>query len=35
MEDIKWIEQCIEQAEKEGNEELVNYYYDMLNEMTE
>lgn len=35
MEEIKWIQECIKQAEKENNVELVNYYYDMLDRITE
>lgn len=31
--DFEWINKCIVEAEKNNDEEMVNYFYDMLDEM--
>ena len=35
MEDIKWIEQCIQEAEEKGDNEMLEYFYNMLDSYTE
>lgn len=35
MEDIEWINRCIEEAKKNNDEEMLEYFCNMLDEMTE
>ena len=35
MNDIEWINKCIEDAEKNDDSEMLEYFHDMLNQITE
>lgn len=35
MEDIIWIENCLAEAEEQEDEEMIEYFTDMLNRFSE